>query len=654
MVGANPPNPTSQRPRALPRAQDAITLMSLVSLRRIRIGFGTPNLIEEGELELDRGERVCLVGRNGEGKSTLLRILEGVVTPDDGEVRRRDGLRWASLPQALPAQPTGTVFDVVASGLGDLGDLVMAYENAVANNDETARAAYEDQINASEGWDADRCIRQAIEDVGLDPSVATNTLSGGQIRRALLARALVSQPDLLILDEPTNHLDVPSIEWLESLLMGFNGSVIFTTHDRAFLRNLATRIVELDRGELTTWPGDYGNYLRRREERLSTQVRDTAKAKRKLADEERWIRKGIQARRTRNEGRVRALKVLREENRVRRTAARKAEFELAAGAKSSRRVIELEDVSKTFDGHPIVKGLSTIIQRGDKVGIVGPNGAGKTTLVRMMLGTLEPDTGTVTQGERMDVAYFDQRRETLRDDMRVIDWVADGSDTVEVGGSSKHIISYLNDFLFTPERARGPISVLSGGERNRLVLARLFAQPTNVLVLDEPTNDLDVETLELLEELLGEYTGTVLLASHDRSFLDNVVTSTLVFEGAGKVVEYAGGYSDWAATRTKGASQNEARPGNSKNRSKKNKSANSASRMTFKQKHELSELPAMIETLEKTVEALRGELSDPALYKANPEGVTERVEVLRQREAELEKLYERWTELESMAEKPSS
>ena len=618
--------------------------MTLVTLRDAQLSYGGPSLLDATQLAIESRERVCLVGRNGEGKTTLLRVLNDEAKLDSGECIRRQGLTWATLPQAIPSSPSGTVYEVVATGLGAIGKL---WHERNSCTDDKRAAALDEAIAHAEAWDGDRQIRQITTDVGLQPDSLMERLSGGQIRRALLASALVNSPDLLILDEPTNHLDLDSILWLENLLAQFSGSVVFTTHDRAFLQRVATRIVELDRGELTSWPGDYANYLRRRDERQNAEALDAERESKKLAEEETWIRQGIKARRTRNEGRVRALKALREKVKARRHKTGNATFGVQQAEESGRRVFEVESLSKSFGELNIVDNLSTIIQRGDKVGIIGPNGVGKTTLIQLLLGQLEPDSGSVETGTRLEIGYFDQRRAALDESARVADWVADNSDTVTVNGQSKHIISYLGDFLFAPNRARGPISALSGGERNRLVLARLFAKPTNLLVLDEPTNDLDIETLELLEELLADYSGTVLLTSHDRAFLDNVVTSSLVFEGEGVVREYPGGYSDWLALKptVKQAPKDKPRKEKTSTANAGNSKAKPA-KLSYKETRELEELPAQLEALEAELEALREKLADPQTYKDAPDTVSEQVAALEAGEARLETMFERWAELD--------
>ncbi|MDG6349569.1 ATP-binding cassette domain-containing protein, partial [Luteimonas sp. 8-5] len=492
--------------------------MPLLTLQGVDYGVGGPLLLENVDLALDPGERVALIGRNGAGKSTLLKLLAGELHPDDGEVRLQGGVRVARLEQEVPAGLEGSVAEVVGAGL-----------------------------DGHEAWR----VGETLGRLSLDGAAMFAGLSGGLKRRVLLARALVSQPDVLLLDEPTNHLDIEAIEWLEGFLKAWKGALVFVTHDRRFLRALATRIVEIDRGQVSSWPGDWANYERRREERLNAQEQESARFDKLLAQEEAWIRQGIKARRTRDEGRVRRLEAMRRERSQRRELAGNVRMEVAQGAASGKKVIEARDVSFAYPGgrDPVIRNFSTTILRGDRIGLVGANGSGKTTLLKLLLSELVPTAGEVRQGSNLQVAYFDQYRATLREDWNAIENVAEGRESVTINGRQKHVVGYLQDFLFTAERARAPITRLSGGERNRLLLARLFAQPSNLLVMDEPTNDLDVETLELLEELLAEYPGTLLLVSHDRDFLDNVVTSTLAMEGDGVVGEYIGGYSDWLRQR---------------------------------------------------------------------------------------------------------
>ncbi|HLL17271.1 MAG TPA: ATP-binding cassette domain-containing protein, partial [Rubrivivax sp.] len=525
--------------------------MSLMQLQRVDFSIGGPLLLEHVDLTLERNERVCIVGRNGAGKSTLMRLLAGELAADDGEVRLQNGAVVARMAQEVPQDTSGTVFDVVAEGLGDLGRLLAQYHHALHDGDMQAMGDAQERIEAQHGWDLDLRVQQVLAKLELPEDADFAALSGGMKRRVLLAQALVRKPDILLLDEPTNHLDIDAIAWLEGFLRQFEGSIVFVTHDRSFLRALATRIVEIDRGRVTSWPGDYENYLRRREERLHAEAQENARFDKLLAQEEVWIRQGIKARRTRNEGRVTALKAMRRERAQRRELGGNVRMEVSAAQNSGRKVIEFEHVTQAYDGRVLLDGASATIMRGDRVGIIGPNGAGKSTLLKIMLGELQPQQGEVRLGTGLQVAYFDQHRSQLDDTRNALGNVAEGRDFIEVNGSRKHIIGYLRDFLFSPERARAPITRLSGGERNRLLLAKLFAQPSNLLVMDEPTNDLDVETLELLEELLGEYKGTLLLVSHDREFIDNVVTSTLVLEGGGRLADYVGGYSDWVRQRPK-------------------------------------------------------------------------------------------------------
>src|SRR5687768_1690860 len=525
--------------------------MPLITLQNVDYGVGGPLLLDDAGLSIEPGERIALIGRNGAGKSTLLKLLDGELHPDDGEVRVETGVRVARLEQEVPAGAAGDVFDVVAEGLGELGAWLAEFHHLSHADpvDMDALARVQARIEAVHGWSADQRVVETLTRLDLDGDASFAGLSGGLKRRVLLARALVCAPDVLLLDEPTNHLDIAAIDWLEGFLKAWAGALVFVTHDRRFLRALATRIVEIDRGQVTSWPGDWANYERRREERLNAQAQENARFDKLLAQEEVWIRQGIKARRTRDEGRVRRLKAMRSERSDRRDLTGNVRMEVAQGESSGRKVIEAKDVSFAYGGQPVVRDLSTVVMRGDRIGLIGPNGSGKTTLLKLLLGELAPTTGEVKIGSNIQVAYFDQYRATLREDWNAIENVAEGRESVEVNGRHKHVIGYLQDFLFTPERARAPITRLSGGERNRLLLARLFAQPSNLLVMDEPTNDLDVETLELLEELLADYPGTLLLVSHDRDFLDNVVTSTVVMEGGGRVGEYVGGYSDWERQR---------------------------------------------------------------------------------------------------------
>ena len=624
--------------------------MTVLTLHNISLSYGLPPLLEDLNLSLEKGERVCLIGRNGTGKTSLLRILAGEIEADAGQRILSDGARVALLQQEIPTGLEGRVFDVVASGLGDVGELVRRYHESsreVAEGRPGALdrlTALQHRLEAQGGWGIEQQVEMVISRLGLDPDVGFETLSGGLQRRVLLARALVCEPDLLLLDEPTNHLDIDAIAWLEDFLAGFSGALLFITHDRLFLRRLATRILELDRGSLTDWPGDYDNYLRRREERLHAESLSNARFDRKLSEEEVWIRQGIKARRTRNEGRVRALEAMRADRQQRRELTGQARMFLQEAERSGRLVVETEAVSYAWDDRPVIRDFSSLILRGDRVGIIGPNGSGKSTLLKLLLGDLEPDAGAIRRGTGLQVAYFDQMRGQLNEHKSVQDNVAGGSDKISVGGTSKHVLSYLKDFLFAPERARQPVKALSGGERNRLLLAKLFTRPANVLVLDEPTNDLDAETLELLEELLQEFQGTLLLVSHDRALLDNVVTSTLVLEGDGIVREYVGGYTDWLRQRPPplpAAAPKRPVPPVTASRPRPR-----PERLSYNERRELEALPGQIEALDAEIEALHERLSDAGLYQQGGDAVAKATARVREVEQALERAYARWEELE--------
>ena len=620
--------------------------MPLITFNQVDYSVGGPLLLENVQLSIDNNERIALIGRNGAGKSTLLKLIAGELRPDDGSIRIQAGVRIAMLDQEVPAGAQGTVFDVVAEGLGSLGaDLALFHRLSHADPvDTNALSRVQGRIDAVDGWRFDQTVTDTLTRLELDGELEFSSLSGGMKRRVLLARALVSAPDLLLLDEPTNHLDIEAIDWLESFLKHWNGSVMFVTHDRRFLRALATRIVEIDRGQLSSWPGDFENYLRRREERLHAESMQNAQFDKHLAQEEVWIRQGIKARRTRNEGRARRLKSLRQERAQRREVEGKARMELAEAATSGKKVIEVREVDFGFAGEPIIKGFSTTVLRGDRIGLIGPNGSGKTTLLKLLLGELSPQRGTIEQGTNLAVAYFDQYRATLREDWNALDNVAEGREFIEIGGKRKHVLGYLQDFLFTPERARAPITRLSGGERNRLLLARLFAQPANLLVMDEPTNDLDVETLELLEDLLADYGGTLLLVSHDREFLDNVVTSTLVMEGEGRVGEYVGGYSDWLRQRPPPMSQEA--PVAAKPVAVVVAPAPARRKLGFREARELEALPGRIEALEAQVQAQTVAMTEPAFFQQDSAAIIAHQEAIAAVQVELERCYARWDELE--------
>jgi len=628
--------------------------MPLLTLRDVTLSYGAAPLLDHINLAIEPGERLCLVGRNGAGKSTLMKMILGQVLPDSGEVVRSGELRVAILEQAVPADTSGSVFDVVAGGLGNMGEQVRRYHRAVHDLTECpddARAMTEleraqQALEAGDGWSLEQRVETVISRLDLPADAQFKALSGGLKRRVLLGRALVTEPDLLLLDEPTNHLDIEAIDWLEEFLLDFSGSLLFITHDRAFLRRLATRIIELDRGQLTDWPGDYDTYLRRKQEALETEARANALFDKKLAQEEAWIRQGIKARRTRNEGRVRALKALRAERAERRLRMGTTQMDIQAADRSGRMVIEAEGVSFHYDGKAVIRDFSSLILRGDKVGIVGPNGAGKTTLLRLLLGQLKPDSGHVRQGTNLEVAYFDQHRAVLDEEASVADNVGEGRDRLDINGEPKHVLSYLQDFLFEPARARQPVKALSGGERNRLLLAKLFTRPANLLVLDEPTNDLDAETLDLLEERLGDFPGTVLVVSHDRAFLDNVATSIIAFEGDGQVNEYVGGYEDWLRQRPSSRGAAPTTHATGKKPVPVPEKAPRAKKLSYKDQRELELLPGRIEVLEKEQASLTETMGDPAFYQQPAQKITEAQQRMAQIEAELAQCFERWAKLE--------
>ncbi|MBC7991336.1 MAG: ATP-binding cassette domain-containing protein [Luteimonas sp.] len=622
--------------------------MPLITLHGVDYSVGGPLLLEKVDLAIDAGERIALIGRNGAGKSTLLRLLSADLKPDDGEIRREGGVRVARLEQEVPAGAEGTVFDVVAEGMGELGHWLAEFHH-LSHADEfdaDAMSAVQAKIDAAEGWAADQRVVETLSKLDLDGDAAFTELSGGMKRRVLLARALVSAPDVLLLDEPTNHLDIAAIDWLEGFLKGWPGALVFVTHDRRFLRALATRIVEIDRGQVSDWPGDWANYQRRREERLNAEAQENARFDKLLAQEEVWIRQGIKARRTRDEGRVRRLEAMRNERAQRRELGGNVRMDTAQAGNSGKKVIEAKHVSFAYPGKPLVRDFSGTILRGDRIGLIGANGTGKTTLLKLLLGDLQPQAGEIRIGTQLQVAYFDQYRATLREDWNALENVAEGHDFVEVGGKRKHVIGYLQDFLFTPDRARAPITRLSGGERNRLLLAKLFAQPSNLLVMDEPTNDLDVETLELLEELLGDYPGTLLLVSHDRDFLDNVVTSTLVMEGDGRVGDYVGGYSDWLRQRATPSSTPAPATKAMPAAASLPEPPQPRRKLSYKVERELEQLPLRIEALETSIAEMTQAMNEPAFYRRDRPAIDAHNQALAAAQAELETVYARWSELE--------
>ncbi len=590
-----------------------LSTMALISLRNIQLAFGGPAILDDVSLQINKGDRICLLGRNGTGKSTLLKLIAGELTPDEGCIDRQQGARIARLAQDVPQNLTGTVYDVVAAGL-------------------------------AESTESGPKIEAVLSRLKLVPDAKAESLSGGVLRRLMLAKALVSEPDILLLDEPTNHLDIDSITWMEKFLLRAKITLVFVTHDRAFLRQLATRIVEIDRGRLFDFACDYDTFLRRKDELLNAESQERQRFDKKLAEEEVWIRKGIKARRTRNEGRVRALKKMREERRQRRNRLGTSKLNLIDAEKSGKLVAEVNNISFAYNDNRIIEFFSTTIMRGDRVGIIGPNGAGKSTLLKLLLGQLEPGSGEIKLGTNLETIYFDQLREQLDPDKTVQQNLAGDHDTVLIGDRPKHVIGYLQDFLFTPDRARTPVRILSGGERNRLLLAKLFTRKTNLLVLDEPTNDLDLETLDLLEELLAEYNGTLFLVSHDRDFLNRVVTSTIAIEGNGQVSENVGGYDDWL----KNHSEQPSGPAIVKEKKIKHNRQRQR-KLSFREKQELTDLPQKIETLEAAIEEIHEQMSDPEFYREAENRVATLKSSLAQLEEELESSFNRWQELEAIA-----
>ena len=626
--------------------------MPLVTLQDIYLSYGQPPLIDHINLVIERGERVCLIGRNGAGKSTVLKILTGQITADDGVLKRASGVKIAQLEQSVPEDAQGSVFDVITQGLGTEGELAKRYHHLIlelGNNpsDQTMRDLEECQseLDRVNGWDINQRVESIITKMDLDADVDISSLSGGYKRRVLLARALVCDPDLLLLDEPTNHLDIDAIQWVEQFLLKWEGSLLFISHDRRFMDNLATRFIEIDRGQLTEFNCNYATYLQRKEEILEIEDRQNALFDKRLSQEEIWIRQGIKARRTRNEGRVRALKSMRREYADRRKRQGTARMDIQQADRSGKIVAEAQNISFAFEGdqQPVVRDFSTLIQRGDKVGLIGRNGVGKTTLIKLLLSELTPQQGSIKTGTNLSVAYFDQYRSALDEEKSVQDNVSGGRDMLEIGGKPKHVISYLQDFLFAPERCRQPVKALSGGERNRLLLAKLFTQPSNVLVLDEPTNDLDIDTLDLLEELLIDYRGTIILVSHDRAFLNNVVTSTLVFEGNGKINQYIGGYDDWLRQRKTEQPISSQQPAKVQA-----KATTTSKKLSYKDQRELDNLPQEIENLEMQIADISEQISQPDFYKGD-RAATAKTEIqLSELQQQLSHCYERWELLENL------
>lgn len=640
--------------------------MPLLTLDAVSLAFGMQPLLDQASMTIEAGERVCLLGRNGEGKSTLLKIVSGEVTADGGVVRLDDGAVLSVLPQNLPINDTRTAYEAVSGAFPETGELLAEFHRLSQTADEASLdrlMKVQERLEALDGWRLDQKVGAILEQYGIDPEQRLNTLSGGWQRRVLLARALVTEPDILLLDEPTNHLDVPAIAWLEEALGQFRGAILFVSHDRAFIRRMATRIVELDRGHLVSFAATYDRYLDLKEKALEEEDRQNALFDKRLKQEEAWIRQGIKARRTRNMGRVRALKAMREERQQRRERGGTASFSVEDAARSGKLVVEASDAGFAYpDGTAVIRDMNMTVLRGDKIGLVGENGTGKTTLVRLMLGDLKPTDGRIRLGTNLQIAYFDQLRGELDLERNALDNLSEGREFIEINGQSRHVLGYLQEFLFSPERARSPVRVFSGGERARLLLAKLFSKPANILVLDEPTNDLDVETLELLESRLVEFAGTVIVISHDREFLDNVATDTVFLDGSGRVAEFVGGYTDWRRQGgrfpSEGVSRKATKP--PKNQSpvpekkpeapavadtKKTKPV----KLSYKLKLELEKLPGQIEELEAELEKLRAQISDPEFYSGPAESVSTTLADLGDKEAHLEKVIERWMELEEQA-----
>ena len=650
--------------------------MALINLANVHLAYGHVALLDGVEFNLEPGERVGLIGRNGTGKSSLLRIVAGQRSPDDGAVQRQSGLTTALVEQEPPLDERQNVFQAVAGGLAAHADLLAAYEAAAARLEHAPDEAGLEELarlqaalEAGGGWSFKSRLEAVLQRFALDGTLEVAQLSGGQKKRVALARALVAEPDILLLDEPTNHLDLETIRWLEDLLRGLRGAVVLITHDRSFLDAVATRIVELDRGRLRSYPGNYAAYRQRKAQELEAERLENARFDKLLAQEEVWIRKGVEARRTRNEGRVRRLEALRVERAARRDQTGNARLAVDAGERSGKLVAELLNVTKAFGDKVVVRDFSTTVMRGDKFGLIGPNGAGKSTLLKLILGELQPDRGKVRLGTNLQIAYFDQMRGQLDDAASVADTIAPGSEWIEIGGQRKHVMSYLGDFLFSPERARSPVASLSGGERNRLLLARLFARPANVLVLDEPTNDLDIDTLELLEELLQDYAGTVFLVSHDRTFLDNVVTQTIAAEGDGVWREYVGGFGDWERQRPRPPGRGALGEGGAAPATVASAAAASAAsaastasaasaasappavarsaKLSYKEQRELEALPGRIAALEAEQAELAARLADPEVYRSDPRGAVTMQQRSTGIEEELLALLERWEALEA-------
>jgi len=628
--------------------------MSLLRFDEVSVEFGDLKILTGAEFSIETGERVCLIGRNGAGKSTTLKLIGGELEPDRGEIVCAHDLVTSQLAQTLPEAMNLPVRDVVRSGLNDVEALLAEYQQRskldLDRQGLQELEALHAKIDAHEGWHIEQRVETVITDLNLPADKKMNELSGGWRRRVALAKALVQKPDLLLLDEPTNHLDIATIKWLEDRVHSYPGAVIFITHDRAFLQRLATRIVEIDRAKLTSWPGNYQDYLRRKEKALEDEATANARFDKKLGEEEAWIRQGIKARRTRNEGRARALLKMREEREQRVSPEARARIYIEEAEQSGRKVIRAKNVGYRYGDEPLIEGFSIKIMRGDRIGLIGNNGVGKTTLLRLLLGQLEPQTGTLKHGTNLEIGYFDQLRQTLDLEKSVAYNVGDGRTYIRLNGKDRHIVGYLKGFLFSPKRAQTPVKALSGGERNRVILAKLFTRPANLLVLDEPTNDLDIETLEVLEQKLCEYSGTLIVVSHDREFLDNVVTSTIVFEENGRIQEYVGGYSDWVRQgKQLAVTDNPYEAEERKRRAAERRRQRPATKLSYKDQRELEALPAEIEALEDTIARLQQTVADPGFYAGDGETVRETLQALTDSEAELERRVDRWGELETLA-----
>ena len=629
--------------------------MTILTLDNVSLAYGHIPLLHRVNLRVSAGERVCLVGRNGTGKSTLFRVISGHAQPDDGELWHKDTLRISYLEQEVPEDNSQTIFEIVAAGLGEIGLLLTEYHNTlhhITTGDKHALLRMENlhqKIDALHGWNINQKVEMVLSRLSLPEDKHMHECSGGIRRRVMLAQALVSEPDLLLLDEPTNHMDIASINWLEEFLLNYPGALIFITHDRTLVKRLATRIIELDRGVLTSFPGNYDHFLRKKEELLEAEERANEKFDKKLAEHEVWIRQGIKARRTRNEGRVTRLLAMRQEKSHRIAQLGKVNLAVDTGEISGKLVVDLRHVNFSYGELVIIKDFSTRIMRGDRVGIIGPNGSGKSTLLKLLLGEIKPDSGKVVLGTKLEIAYFDQQREQLNLDKTVRENISPGGDYVSIGGKSRHVISYLKDFLFPPERIDSPVKSLSGGERNRLLLARIFTRSANMLVLDEPTNDLDVDTLELLEDLLSDYAGTILLVSHDRTFLDDVVTSTIAFEGNGVVEEYAGGYEDWERQQSaRPEIQKKVKQPETQNKPVKRVQSSQKQKLGFNEKRELENLPVKIEQLEHQLKTVEKEITSETFYKQDKATITSTLSRLQQINDDLNKAYSRWEELDSI------